>query len=184
MKKSTVAKRFAQALIDIGKEDNSFKEYGEELRGLASIFDEAEGKDIEKLLLNPMYSAEERRILAEAVSKKIGLSEAMSKFFSMTVEKQVVHIIGAMADVYSRLEDELSERVRAQVEAPTKLSDSLLDSIKAKLKAETGKDVVLTFKENKELIGGLVVRVGDTILDGSVKAQLENIKDKLLEGVV
>ncbi|MCK4846427.1 MAG: F0F1 ATP synthase subunit delta, partial [Deltaproteobacteria bacterium] len=47
-----------------------------------------------------------------------------------------------------------------------------------------GKEVVLTFKENKELIGGLVVRVGDTILDGSVKAQLENIKDKLLEGVV
>ncbi len=184
MKKSTVAKRFAQALIDIGKNDNAYEKYGEELRSLASLFNEAEGKGIEKLLLNPMYSAEERRKLADTISKKCELSDTMSKFFSLTVEKQVVHIIGAMADVYSRLADEVAGRIRATVEAPATLNDSLLNSIKDKLKAETGKEVVLTFKENKELIGGLVVRVGDTILDGSVKAQLENIKDKLLEGVV
>ncbi|MEK7679610.1 MAG: F0F1 ATP synthase subunit delta, partial [Deltaproteobacteria bacterium] len=82
------------------------------------------------------------------------------------------------------LADEMSGRLRATVKAPFDLNADALEEIKARLKAATGKEAVLLFEKDESLLGGLVVRIDNTIIDGSLKRQLEFMKEKILEGVV
>lgn len=182
MSTSTVAKRYAQAILDVGVEDKSFEQYGKELRDLASTL--ASSDELTKVLTNPMHGLPERRALAEGVAVKLGLSGAVTKVFTMLVSGGKVNMAGDIADAYALLEDDIAGRLKATVEGPGEADEATLETIKDKISKETGKDVILDYRQNPELIGGLVVRVGNTILDGSLKSQLERMKEKILLGVV
>lgn len=180
--KSSSARRFAKALIGVAKEENKVDAYGKELRSVVAVFKGNE--ELYKVLLNPMYKIEERRSLVGAVSGSLKLSEYVGRFIAILVETRNIRLLDAVAEAYSRLEDELSGRIRAVVEAPTEPDAALLDEIRQKISSVAGKEVLISFKENKALLGGLIVRMDNTILDGSLKTQLELMKEKILEGVV
>jgi F-type H+-transporting ATPase subunit delta len=182
MKKAGVAKQYAKALIEVAVENNAVVKYGTELRSIAEAF--GVGEELGKMLLNPMYTLEERQAVGDGLSDKLGVSDALKNFLRMIIERRCVRVLPDMASAYLRLEDVMEGRVRAEVHAPTELAQATIDEVKAKLKAETGKDVILTFKKVPELIGGFVVRMDNLILDGSIKAQLVSMKEKLLEGAV
>ena len=182
MRKGAAARRYALALIDIGKTTKAFEQYGKELSAIAFAFKEAPA--LYKALLNPMYKIEERRSLATEVAVKSGAGEVIQKFMAVLVDTRGVKLIEDIAVAYSRMEDEIAGRVRATVESPVELDNASLESIKQKLKNETKKDVVLSFKKNTELLGGLVIKVGNKTLDGSLKSQLTKFKEKLLEGAL
>jgi F-type H+-transporting ATPase subunit delta len=180
MKNTALARRYAAALVDIGKEDNAYDKYGKELRDIYAVF--AGSPVLYKVLLNPMYKLEERVALSVKVAEAIGASVIVTRFLSVLVEARNIKLLDAICASYARLEDELAGRVRATVSAASELDEELMNSIKDKLKAETKKDVVVTFEKNPALIGGVVIRLGNTVLDGSIKSQLDNMKEKLLEG--
>lgn len=180
--KSSSARRFAKALIGVAKEENKVDAYGKELRSVVAVFKGNE--ELYKVLLNPMYKIEERRSLIGAVSGSLKLSEYVGRFIAILVETRNIRLLDAVAEAYSRLEDELSGRIRAVVEAPTEPDAALLDEIRQKISSAAGKEVLISFKENKALLGGLIVRMENTVLDGSLKTQLELMKEKILEGVV
>lgn len=180
--KSSSARRFAKALIGVAREENKVDAYGKELRSVVAVFKGNE--DLYKVLLNPMYKIEERRSLVGAVSGSLKLSEYVGRFIAILVETRNIRLLEAVAEAYSRLEDELSGRIRAVVEAPAEPGAALLDEIRKKIAEAAGKEVIISFKENKALLGGLIVRMENTVLDGSLKTQLELMKEKILEGVV
>ena len=180
--KSSAAKRFAKALIEIGTEEKAFEAYGKELRSVLAVF--KGNPDLEKVLLNPMYKLEERKSLIEKVSASLGLSPYVAKFMTILVDTRNIRFLDEVVEAYSRMEDGLSGRLRASIEAPMELPEALVDEIRSKLKGLTGKEVILTYKNNPALLGGLVLRIDNTILDGSLKTQLEMMKEKTIEGVV
>lgn len=180
--KTSVARRFAKALIEIGIEEKAYEQFGKELRTALAVF--SGNPELYKVLLNPMYKIEERKALMEKVSASIGLSQYLKKFFIILVETRKIRFLDRIVEAYSRLEDELAGRLRASVEAPMELPAALTDEIKARLGGITGKEIILTSRLNPELLGGLVLRIDNTILDGSLKTQLELMKEKILEGVV
>lgn len=182
MKSSSVARRFAKALIEIGREEKAYENYGKELRTALAVFKGA--PEIYKVLLNPMYKIEVRRGLMEKVSESLKLSPYVAKFFNILVETRNIRILESIVEAYSKLEDELSGRLKAVVESPAPLDGALLEEIKKKIGGSTGKDVRITNRTNPELLGGLVIRIENTILDGSLKTQLALMKEKILEGVV
>ena len=98
------------------------------------------------------------------------------------VEKKGIKLLHDIDAAYSKMQDELSGRLRVEVQAPAPITDAILGSIKDKIAAETKKEAIVSFSARPELIGGMVIRIGNTILDGSVKTQLEKAKEKLLEG--
>jgi len=182
MRTTAVARRFAKALFEVGREKGNHEELGRELDDLTKVFEAT--PELEKVLLNPMYKIEERKGLVDKLSTEAGLSDETARFLNILVDARRVDRLGEIAEAYSLLEDEAAGRVRAEVEAPTELDPALLEEVKGKLESATGKQVVLTHRASPELIGGLVVRIENTILDGSLRTQLEIMKEKLLEGVV
>lgn len=180
--KSSVAKRFAKAIIEIGVEEKAYEAYGKELRSVLAVF--KGNPDLVKVLLNPMYKLEERKGLINKISSSVGLSSHVAKLMGILVETRNIGFLEEVVEAYSRLEDGLSGRLRATVEAPLELEAALVAEIKAKLGSLTGKEVILTYKHNPSLLGGLVLRIDNTILDGSLKTQLELMREKIIEGVV
>lgn len=180
--KSSAAKRFAKALVEIGVEEKAYEAYGKELRTVLAVF--KGNPDLSKVLLNPMYKLEERKSLIEKVSSSVGLSTYVAKFMTILVETRNIRFLDEVVEAYSRMEDGLSGRLRATIEAPMELPQALVDEIKGKIGALTGKEVILSFRQRPELLGGLVLRIDNTILDGSLKTQLEMMKEKIIEGVV
>ena len=180
--KSSASKRFAKALIEVGKEEGAWDRYGKELRTVIAVF--RGNPELEKALLNPMYKLEERKALMDSVAASTGLSAHVAKFLDILVETRNIRFIEDIAEAYSRFEDAIAGRIRATVESPAELSQALAEEIRTKLSATTAQEVILTCKYNPELLGGLVLRIDNTILDGSLKTQLELMKEKILEGVV
>ncbi|VAV82261.1 ATP synthase delta chain [hydrothermal vent metagenome] len=182
MKKAGAARKYARALIDVAVESNDAAQYGKELGSVVEAM--AVSEELGKVLLNPMYTLEERHAVGDGLCDRLGLSNALKNFLRILIERRTVGLLSDISVAYSRFEDDIAGRVRAEVQAPTELTKVTLDDVREKLRAETGKDVILTFKQAPDLIGGFVVRMDNLILDGSIKAQLESMKEKLLEGAV
>jgi len=180
--KSTVARRYAKALIELGREDGLYEQYGRELRTIIPVF--KGNPELTRTLLNPMYRLEERLGLMNSVAEGMKLSKVVARFLAILVETRKISLLDDIGEAYSRLEDDLAGRIRATVEAAVDPKEEMVANIKDKLKAITGKEVILAFRKDPSLVGGLVLKIGNTVLDGSVRTQLELMKEKILEGVV
>ncbi len=180
--KGSVAARYAKALIETGREDDSCDRYGRELSTVEAVF--AGNPVLYKVLLNPMYRVEERKGLVTSVAESLKLSPYVSRFLNILVETRNIRFLDDISKAYSRLEDEIAGRVRATVESPGEMPPALLDEIREKLGSVLKKEVLLSHSRNPALIGGLLIRIENTILDGSLKNQLELMKEKILEGAV
>jgi F-type H+-transporting ATPase subunit delta len=90
--------------------------------------------------------------------------------------------IEAIADKYSILTDEVSNIAHAEIITARPLQDKTLQKVVDSLKEMTSKDIKSEVKEDPELIGGILVKIGDLVLDGSVRAQLEGLKESFRRG--
>lgn len=181
MKARAQARRFAKALLDVSEGREAAERFSKELPETLLAFKES--PELYKILLNPMYSLDERTSLMNKVSERLGSSREVSAFINVLVKTRTIKLLPDVIAVYEKLVDERAGRVRAVVEAPAPLSEAQLSEVRERLKGLTGKEVVAAFRENKELLGGLVVRVENTVMDGSLRTQLGRMKEKILEGV-
>lgn len=179
--KTTVARRYAKALIAVGAEDGAYANYGKELRTAVGVFQGA--PELYKVLLNPMYKVEVRRALLTKVAEGAGFSASVTRLLLILVDRRKITLLDDIAAAYSRLEDDLAGRIRIVVESPTELAPDALNAVREKIKVSTGREVIATFTRNPSLIGGLVIKIDNIILDGSLKTQLELMKEKILQGV-
>ncbi len=180
--KSTVARRYARALIELGREDGLYEQYGRELRTIIPVFKGS--PELSRMLINPMYRLEDRFALMGRVAESLKISSVVTRFLDTLIETRKLNLLDDIGEAYSRLEDDIAGRLRATVEAAVEPNEKTVLDIKDKLRTITGKEVMLTFKKDPTLIGGLVLKIGNTVLDGSVRNQLERMKEKILEGVV
>jgi F-type H+-transporting ATPase subunit delta len=175
-----LAKRYAKALLTLGREDGSYEQYGEELDRFVTFWkSETEFADAAS---NPLYAKENRKVVVSAVAEKMGLSPVFKSLLDLMVDKNRLGIIPDVGTFYQKLLDEMSNISRAKVTSATVLSDEAVESIKASLEKTTGHSIIVETEVDPELIGGVVARVGDLVLDGSVRTQLTSIKETLIKG--
>ena len=175
-----IARRYAKALLAIGKEDGQADTYKEELAGFAKLLDE--NKELEQAIVNPLYDAESRKKVVDAVLKKAAPSKTMSSFLSLLFDKGRIQYVGDICVYYEKLTDELANIIRADVASAVELPDETVEKIKASLSEQTGKQVTVETTVDPSLIGGVVTKIGDLVLDGSVKTQLISLKESLQRG--
>ena len=180
MKNLSIARRYAKALLLIGKEDGQAETYREELEGLCQLI--AGEPDLGKAINNPLYNAADRRQVLEAVIQKLNLSKVMQSFLFLLFEKGRFGFLESVNDFYQKLADELKGIARASLVSATALGDDTVDKIRAALSQRTGKDIILDVQQDPELIGGIVTKIGDLVLDGSIKTQLVNMRESLKRG--
>ncbi len=180
MKNLAVSRRYAKALILIGQEDGQAEQYSDELESLVGLFDTQE--EFEKTLVNPLYNKNDRKKVLEAVLAATDLSAVMKSFMILLFDKGRIGFLREIASYYKDLADELKGVVKASIVSATELSSEAVDKIKEALSAKTGKTIVLSVEQDPGLIGGVVTKIGDLVLDGSVKTQLINMRETLTKG--
>ena len=180
MKNLAIARRYAKALLLIGKEDGQAESYREELAGLAGLI--AGDKALEQAVTNPLYDVGGRRKVLEVIVQKLDLSKVVGAFVLLLFDKGRIGFLGDINDFYQKLADELKGVGRASLVSATELSSEAIEKIRNTLSAKTGKDIILEVEQDPGIIGGIVTRIGDLVLDGSIKTQLLNMRESLKRG--
>ncbi len=180
MKNLAVSRRYAKALILIGQEDGQAGQYNEELASMVGLFDTQKG--FEQALVNPLIKKNDRKKLLEAVIASADFSAIMKSFLVLLFNKGRIGFLREIASYYRDMADELNGIVKASVISATSLSKKALDKIMKSLSEKTGKQIVLNVEQDPSLIGGVVTKIGDLVLDGSVKTQLINMRETLKKG--
>jgi len=164
----------------IGKEDGQAETYGKELDGFNQLM--AREKELERAICNPLYGASGRKKVLETVIGKVGVSKTVASFLLLLFDKGRFDFLGTVNDFYQKLADELKGVLRASLVSASELSSETVEKIRTTLSKKTGKDIILEVKQDPGLIGGIVSRIGDLVLDGSIKSQLLNMRESLKRG--
>lgn len=180
MSNSRLSKRYARALFNLGQEDGSFNKYGQELEEFTSFCHKY--SEFGEAISNPIFPIEERKKVLQTVLKKSGFSELMNNFLNLLLDKNRIGAIDAITKHYASLTDEASNITHAEIIAAKPLKDKTLKKLVKSLEGIISKKIKPEVKESPELIGGIVVKIGDLVLDGSVKAQLEGLKESFKRG--
>lgn len=180
MKSQVVAKRYAKALFELAQSEGRLEECMEELKGLERLLDEV--PEFERVFKSPIYPEEVKRQILNAIKERSEMSPLLSRFLELLIEKRRTDYLRDIVRVYEKLYDEYNNIVRAEVTAATDLDERVIEKIASSLKEMVGKTVIVEFRKDPDLIGGVIAKVGDLVLDGSVRTQLRNIKETLKRG--
>ena len=174
-KNTTIARRYAKALMLIGKEDNKAENYGKELDSFASLIKKE--KSFAFAISNPLYELSGRQKVLEAVLEKFNFSKTIKTFISLLFEKGRVAFLIEINNFYQKLLDDFKGFVRADLTSASKLSSEDVKKIKQAFEKKLGKEVILELKEDSSIIGGVVAKIGDLVLDGSIRTQLLKMRE-------
>jgi F-type H+-transporting ATPase subunit delta len=177
VKNLAIARRYAKALLLIGKADGQAETYREELDGFAGLM--AREKELEQAVCNPLYDAAGRKKVLQAVVENLELSKVTKSFLLLLFDKGRIGFVDSINEFYQRLADELRGLARASLVSATELSEETIEKIRAALSKKTGKEIILEVKQDPGLMGGIVTRIGDLVLDGSIRTQLLNMRESL-----
>jgi len=178
----SLSKRYARALAGYAQAHSLDVE---ELAGdLAAISRSLRpGSDLHDFFTNRLISAESKTKLLERLIEAGRPSPLMTTFLRLLLGKDRLTLLPEIYRDYRLLADDLQGIVRGEVQVARDLPEEITQSLKEQLGRLLSKEVILTVSENPKIIGGIIVRVGSLSYNGSLRAQLDSMKDKLIEGV-
>jgi len=176
---SNISKRYARAFFEIAEEEKKLGQYYNELSQFSSIV--AENKDLAGFLANPIFEQDVKKKVLEQIIGKLSLSPMTVNFLKLLTDKNRIGILPDIETCYRLLMDETLQKVRVTIKTAFPLSSQMQDYITANLKKMTGREVEVTVENDQGLLGGIVIGVGDTRYDGSIKNQLNNMRNLLGE---
>ncbi len=180
MRNFTVSRRYARALLSLGKEDGNYLKYGEELKAFSDLLKrETQARYV---LQSPIYDFTSRSNLLKAILNKTGFSQTINNFIQLLLTKGRIRYVEDISTFYAQLTDELSNIKRAMVTTAVELSEDIIKRIQAALKEVVQKEVIVTVNQDPSIIGGIIAQVGDLTLDGSLQTQLKSLKESLRRG--
>jgi F-type H+-transporting ATPase subunit delta len=174
MSNSRISKRYARALFIIGQDDGLFAIYGKELEEFRVFF--IKNPDFGNVVSNPVYKLEERKKVLKYVLDRSDFSDIVKNFLYLLLDKNRMTAIEAIVEKYALLTEEALNITHAEIITARPLQYGTLQKVINSLKEMTSKDIKSEVINDPELIGGIVVKIGDIVLDGSVKTQLEGLK--------
>jgi F-type H+-transporting ATPase subunit delta len=180
--KQRVAAVYAKALIGAAEKTQKTDEVVEEL---GSLVDDVLAKfpGFESIIGSPRLSPEEKTAMIDRVFGT-SASEELRTFLKVLCQHERLDCIREVSREARRIHNELRNKVEVEITTAHSLSDHERDEIIHNLQVKMSCEVDLTHRIDEEIIGGVVVRVGDTVVDGSVRNKLEQMKSQALQKVV
>jgi F-type H+-transporting ATPase subunit delta len=174
----TYARAFADVVMTKGNLLDPAKML-QELRGIEALLKESD--QLRRVLENPSIPGDRKRAVLDAISMRLVTTRQVRNFIAVLIDHRRLPLL---SEILKQLEQELDERqgfAEAQVSSARQLSDAERQSLEAEITKMTGKKVRASYAQDASLLGGAVVQIGSTIYDGSVKGQLERIREQLVE---
>lgn len=176
---SGIAARYAHALFDLSKEEGALNKLEADAAALGDALDAS--PELRSMIASPVVAREDQANAIAAIAKKLNLSPLVANTLALMASKRRLFVLPQfVADIATRIADEKGE-VTAEVASATALTPEQAKKLSATLKARVGKDVKLKTTVDESLIGGLVVKLGSTMIDTSVKAKLAALQNAMKE---
>jgi len=178
MSEFVISTRYANALMEISEEKNSFERTMEDMEFVNNTL--LNSKELKNVLQNPIISSKKKSTILEEIFSS-HISEGVKNFLELIVNKGRENILLEISNRFLELCDEKLNRTKVQISSAIELSDEQKENIAKKLEEITNKKIISEYKIDNSIIGGFKARFGDTVIDASVKHQLELLKKKLFE---
>lgn len=176
MLRGAVAGRYAEALYQIAVQENLVEQLETELLAVNNVFNES--GPLKKLINHPRITAEEKKEVLVNIFKD-QISEIMMNFLSFVVDRQRELYLADMTEYFIGLANKARNISDVQVVSAIELTEEEKKELNAAMSKSTGKKVKLTYAVEQGLLGGLMVRIGDKVIDGSVRTRLEDMREHL-----
>ena len=177
MNKRSLARRYAEALFLSAKEKNILEQVENEFKlAMETIFD---NEDLRQIIERKMVSVQvKEEVLEKIFSNKV--SPIVLNFLKVVVKKRREDYLQDMLREYSAFADEEGNIAEAKVKSASEITPEQQKLIKERISALTGKEIRLSTEVDPELLGGMIIRVGDKVYDGSARQQLKTLKSNLI----
>jgi len=178
-RRDSAPRRYADAAFEIALRDGSVETWRKELDSAAET---SNGTELERVLANPAIPLDERVTVAEQVFAS--LSGPVRNLILLLVRRRRIEQLPRVAAEFRRLDDQRNGLTHATATSAAPLGADEIRAITARLEELTGGKVALETAVDPSLLGGVVVRVGDRLLDGSVRGRLERLRGQLAAGTI
>jgi F-type H+-transporting ATPase subunit delta len=175
-----LSRRYAKALFNLGQQDGAYLKYGIELNELVSCYNES--ADFRHVISSPIFTVEARKKILNAVLNKCGFSEMIRNFVNLLMDKNRIKYLESINECYSMLTDEASNISRAEITTAMPLKKDTLNRLVKTFEVLISRSIRAEVKEDPAIIGGIIVKIGDTFWDGSIRAQIEGLRESLRRG--
>ena len=171
------ARRYAQAAFELALEKGELEQWLDDLTLLA---DAVSNREFIDFLSQPRVTAEAKvRVVREALGDAVG--PLALNLMSLLATRNIAHILGAITDQFQELLDSHRGIERAEVVSAVELSDDERAGVSQMLSTMTGSDVRLTARVDANILGGMIVRIGDRVMDGSARSKFQAMRRELAD---
>jgi len=179
VRESTIARNYAEALYVLGDRAGELERFGYLLDALAGSI--ASDAAIRVILESPRFPKPRKaRLLRNALAPYA--PEPFMRFLEAVVRRGRQGLIHAISQEYAGLVDIKLNRVHAGITLAREPDEALRDAVRTRLAEVLGKEVIPHFRHDPEILGGVVVRVGDRVMDGSVRRRMKRLRRQMLGG--
>ncbi|MDA8101225.1 MAG: ATP synthase F1 subunit delta [Nitrospiraceae bacterium] len=173
-----VAKRYAKALVELSQEKNLVEKTRTDLSSFAAAVDGQE--QLQKLFASPAFTPEAKKKVIGELAAKLGMQKTTTRFIEHLAETGRIRYFRDVQQAFEGLLADRENRARAQVTTAAAMGAGELADIKKKLEAVTGKQVEVDAKVDPAVIGGARAQVGSVVYDGTIRNQLNKMRDRLV----
>ncbi len=180
MKGTGAARRYAKALADLATRDDKVAETGEQLQAHRELFNA--DANLKNILLNPSFNIDMKTRVVTGILDRTQPSPLVRNFLLLLLKNDRLQDLDLIQAHYERMANDKLGRITAQVITAVELDDDQYASIEQKVAAATQKTVVLEKEIDPSLLGGVIVKIDHTVLDGSLRGRMERLRRELVGG--
>lgn len=180
MSSETVARRYATALADVVTKSGETETVKTELKTWEDLINS--NNELHSAFANPSIAHLKKEGVLEGLLAKAKPTKTTSNFLRVLLTNSRLVDIAEINRRFASVIEERSGSVLGEITSARELSDNQKQELRTNLEKLTGKQVKLSFEIDKDIIGGVVARIGSTVYDGSVRTQLENLREQLVNG--
>ena len=172
-----LARKYSRAIFEIARDEGKLKEYGDELSNITHVF--ITEPELSLFMTNPQVETTAKKTVIEKAFKG-ELSTDVYNFIQLLTDKHRMELIPAIDDQYHALANDALGIFIADVTTALPLTADEAGKIKKKLEGVTGHEVQIRAHEDRDILGGVIVQVGDRRIDGSLRGSLRALRSELM----
>lgn len=172
MKNTVVSKRYATALFEIAKDNNSTEQIQSELKDLVTVM--KENKEFSKLFFHPVINKADKKDMADKIFRD-KISNTTLNFLLLLVDKKREGLTEEISELFDKMVNNLHSKVVAKVYTAIEVQKAELDVLKQRLESYLSKNVEMETYVDSSILGGVLVKIGDRVIDGTIQTKFKNM---------
>ena len=175
----SVKNSYSQALFELSTEENSIIEVESQVLSILELINKS--SDFNDLIKDPTNKIEDQLKVIDAISNQFKFNQLLKKFLSFIISKRRFFYIEKILKDFISICSGSRGEIQAELTAAKNLDENEINKIKDDLASNYGSNIKLNYKNDPSLIGGLIIKVGSTMIDTSIKNKLKQIEKKMIE---